>query len=151
MLYEYKVQITKDEDEHFVDVIVINVLRHGEEIVKYSGVKSSLQDLLRLAADFITDHQGRIGGSMSISRWANTQTTREITCPKCGALPGNACRTPKGRLTGMPHIERCLAYMRAIGRTEFDRRHSGFHGKVWDADIERAALSNAANKETTCQ
>lgn len=90
---------------------------------------------------------------MPISRWANTQTTREATCPRCMAEPGVECRTPKGRLAGTPHGERCLVYIRAIGRKEYDRRHSGYNGKIWDDDIEGAAMSNAieTRRATLCQ
>lgn len=70
-----------------------------------------------------------------ISRWANTQATAEIQCPRCGVEPGQHCRTPKGRETSMPHGERTELYFETIGRKEFDRRHSGFLGKVWDPDI----------------
>jgi hypothetical protein len=58
-----------------------------------------------------------------ISRWAFTQTTREVGCPRCNAQPGDSCRTPRGRETSTPHVERCCAYHDKIGKAEFDRRH----------------------------
>ena len=36
-----------------------------------------------------------------------TDTNKYIECPKCGALLGEICRTPKGRKTKSPHGERC--------------------------------------------
>jgi hypothetical protein len=71
-----------------------------------------------------------------ISRWSSTQTQREVTCPHCYALPGQGCRSPKGRLTHDIHMQRSKLYLTKIGRKEFKRRHEGFDGKIWDADIE---------------
>ncbi len=54
-MYEYTIRISKDEDERFVDMFDITVLRNGVEFTKFSGLKSALQNLMRLAADLITD------------------------------------------------------------------------------------------------
>lgn len=71
-----------------------------------------------------------------ISRWSNTQATREVSCSRCHTAPGIPCKMPSGKETRMPHTERHSAYLAFIGREEFDRRHMGFAGKVWDSDIE---------------
>ena len=59
-----------------------------------------------------------------ISRWAYAQTTRETKCPKCGAEPGEYCHSLKGRKAERPHGGRTKAYIEAIGKEEYTRRHS---------------------------
>lgn len=34
------------------------------------------------------------------------EATRLMDCPKCGAKAGQECRTPKGRVTNVPHVPR---------------------------------------------
>jgi hypothetical protein len=58
------------------------------------------------------------------SPWANTQATREVACPKCGAGSGTDCVTPSGRAAREPHWQRTKAYLDVIGREEWDRRHT---------------------------
>jgi hypothetical protein len=36
----------------------------------------------------------------------STTATEKYTCPKCGAKPGEYCKTPKGRETNTPHGQR---------------------------------------------
>lgn len=66
----------------------------------------------------------KMNADQEISKWAFTQATREMDCPKCGALAGNHCVTPKGRDTNTPHGQRCKAYRDKIGMDEWKRRHS---------------------------
>lgn len=61
---------------------------------------------------------------MEISPWANTQATREVPCEKCGAPNPLPCRTPKGRRTPSPHVERLRTYRESIGAAEWRRRHT---------------------------
>ena len=58
-----------------------------------------------------------------ISKWANTQTVAEVSCPRCCAVPGEYCKQPSGRQASSVHMERGFAYSAKIGREEFDRRH----------------------------
>jgi len=59
-----------------------------------------------------------------ISRWANTQATAEVACPRCGMQAGVECRTPKMRRLFTIHTERGNAYFAKIGRDEWLRRYS---------------------------
>ena len=58
-----------------------------------------------------------------ISGWANTQAVAEVSCPRCGALVSESCKTPKGRKADV-HGERGKAYLEKIGRAEWMHRHS---------------------------
>ncbi len=58
-----------------------------------------------------------------ISRWASTQTIREVDCSRCGQPAGKDCRQPKGRIAPYPHPEREKAYIDKIGKEEWERRH----------------------------
>lgn len=57
-----------------------------------------------------------------ISKWANTQATREVECPRCHAAPGKSCKRPNGDFADM-HGERSKAYRDAIGPAEWEKRH----------------------------
>jgi len=74
--------------------------------------------------DKIKDVDAETGTDDKISAWANTQTIREVGCPKCGAKKGHDCVMPSGRRYFCPHWQRGKAYRDKIGRKEFNRRHS---------------------------
>ena len=59
--------------------------------------------------------------------WMFTDATAAMNCPRCGEPAGKNCRTPKGRQTNTPHVER-MAALAATGyganRRVFARHHS---------------------------
>lgn len=40
--------------------------------------------------------------------WMYTDARVMVSCPRCGQEEGNYCRTPGGRKTKQPHVERVL-------------------------------------------
>lgn len=42
--------------------------------------------------------------------WGFTDANNNSPCPKCLSKPGKPCRTPKGRKTKVPHIERLIEF-----------------------------------------
>jgi hypothetical protein len=44
-----------------------------------------------------------------------TAAREKVACPRCGASPGEPCRTPKGRNAKVPHNERCNALVELTG------------------------------------
>jgi hypothetical protein len=48
--------------------------------------------------------------------------SRNIACPKCQAVPGQACMSTSGRDATVPHIERRNAYRDEIGAKHVQRR-----------------------------
>ena len=65
----------------------------------------------------------------SLTGWASTDARITVGCPKCGASLGFYCETPAGRKATENHMERGSAYLKLIGRQEFDKRHSGAFDK----------------------
>jgi hypothetical protein len=51
----------------------------------------------------------------TISGWMYTDATNFVDCPKCRALAGVSCRTPKGRKSLEPHYERIKAVEEFFG------------------------------------
>lgn len=73
--------------------------------------------------------------SNEISPWANTQATREASCPHCTMIAGAPCQTPSGREANRTHVARRKVYLTKIGRVEFMRRHARVARKYNIMDI----------------
>ena len=58
-----------------------------------------------------------------IQRFATSRARDEVSCPRCGAQPGSACRKPSGVKAQDTHTERLRAYHQWIGAEEYARRH----------------------------
>jgi len=63
------------------------------------------------------------------SGWMITNAVNWMSCPRCGALPGVRCLTPKGRVTNC-HGERTSALVKSSKYNDNNYRHS-VSGKHW--------------------
>jgi hypothetical protein len=43
---------------------------------------------------------------MMLTGWMYTDAKNQVSCPKCGQQATFNCRTPQGRKTNTPHVER---------------------------------------------
>ena len=59
-----------------------------------------------------------------MARAISTSATEEVECPKCGAIAGEDCKTPKGRKMGGTHGARQKAYQQSLDPDEFKARHA---------------------------
>lgn len=50
-----------------------------------------------------------------LTGWMFTDAVAQVGCPKCGAVAGQSCCTPKGRKADPPHQERCKALTDKVG------------------------------------
>jgi hypothetical protein len=55
------------------------------------------------------------GSKEDAAKWRFGYANLYITCPKCNALPGFTCESPKGRAANSPHTERLKTVPRHVG------------------------------------
>lgn len=76
-----------------------------------------------------------------VTGWLFTDATGWVKCPQCGQLPGAACKTPAGRMTGSTHVDRVVEYtLRYPGREELYKNRSSIEWmqavKKFNAELE---------------